>query len=250
MLAALARLADNAPDRARTAAAFRAATQATVDLRGGARRLGRSDRSAYIMIAEHVAGADDHGGRESLEQLFKNSHTWRRLALIEIKCQPAGPAACAAVELRLHKSVVNCALPRRQRSRSIHVHCAGQDSDSARRGTVSTRAGSSQRATQDLQKGSNGMTKRLLGSMLAFGVVSVLALSAATPTLGQAQQRQRTPAQEQGSNAGPQDETFGQATPRVPSRGAAAHQCWIPTNDDMGVGYWGDCSAKGSRPTK
>src|SRR5215472_3024452 len=94
-----------------------------------------------------------------------------------------GRVGCSRV--RLHKPVINCALPRRQRSRSIHVHCAEQDSVSARRGTVSTRAGSSQRATQDLQKGSNGMTKRLLGSMLAFGVVSVLALSAATPTLGQ-----------------------------------------------------------------
>jgi hypothetical protein len=94
------------------------------------------------------------------------------------------------------------------------------------------------------------MTKRLLGSMLAFGVVSVLALSAATPTLGQTQQRQRAPAQEQGFSAGPQDETFGQAAPRGQSRGAAARQCWIPTNDDMGVGYWGDCSAKGARSTK
>jgi type II secretory pathway pseudopilin PulG len=92
------------------------------------------------------------------------------------------------------------------------------------------------------------MTKRLL---LAVGVVSVLALSAASPTLGQTQQRQRAPAQEQGLSAGPQDETFGQAAPRGQSRGAAAaRQCWIPTNDDMGVGYWGECSAKGARPTK
>jgi peptidoglycan hydrolase-like protein with peptidoglycan-binding domain len=26
--------------------------------------------------------------------------------------------------------------------------------------------------------------------------------------------------------------------------------CWIPTNDDLGVGYWGACSDKGSRPFK
>jgi type II secretory pathway pseudopilin PulG len=95
------------------------------------------------------------------------------------------------------------------------------------------------------------MTKRLLGSMLAVGVVSVLALSAATPTFGQTQQRQRAPAQEQGLSAAPQqDETFGQAAPRGQSRGTAARQCWIPTNDDMGVGYWGDCSGKGARPNK
>ena len=26
--------------------------------------------------------------------------------------------------------------------------------------------------------------------------------------------------------------------------------CWIPTNDDLGFGYWGSCSVKGSRPVK
>jgi DNA-binding helix-hairpin-helix protein with protein kinase domain len=26
--------------------------------------------------------------------------------------------------------------------------------------------------------------------------------------------------------------------------------CWIPTNDDLGFGYWGSCSDKGSRPVK
>jgi type II secretory pathway pseudopilin PulG len=94
------------------------------------------------------------------------------------------------------------------------------------------------------------MTKRLLESMLAVGVVSVLALSAATPTLGQTQQRQRAPAQQdQGFRAGPQDETFGQASPRAP-RSPAAQQCWVPTNEDQGMGYWGECSVKGARPTK
>ena len=65
------------------------------------------------------------------------------------------------------------------------------------------------------------MTKRLLKPMLTLGVVSVLAFAAATTSFGQTQQRS-----------------------------AGTHQCWIPTNDDMGVGYWGDCSVKGSRPTK
>jgi hypothetical protein len=86
--------------------------------------------------------------------------------------------------------------------------------------------------------------------MLAFGVVSVLALSAATPTLGQTQQRQRPAQQGQGFSAAPQDETFGQASPREQQRGAAAQQCWIPTNEDQGMGYWGECSAKGARPVK
>jgi len=65
------------------------------------------------------------------------------------------------------------------------------------------------------------MTKRLLKPMLTLGVASVLAFAAASTSFAQTQQR----------NSG-------------------THQCWIPTNDDMGVGYWGDCSAKGARPTK
>jgi peptidoglycan hydrolase-like protein with peptidoglycan-binding domain len=43
-------------------------------------------------------------------------------------------------------------------------------------------------------------------------------------------------------------------SPIVSSNPAAAGQqpgaCWIPTNDDSGVGYWGACSDKGSRPFK
>jgi hypothetical protein len=94
------------------------------------------------------------------------------------------------------------------------------------------------------------MTKRLLGSMFALGVASVLALSSATPSLGQTQQRQRAPAQDQGLGAAPQDETTGQAVPRGQPRGAQARQCWITTNADLDYGYWGECSAKGARPTK
>src|SRR2546430_14643556 len=73
-------------------------------------------------------------------------------------------------------------------------------------------------------------------------------------------QRQRPSAQEQGLGQGPgpasppADETFGQAPPRAQSRNPAAAQqsgsCWIPTNEDFGVGYWGPCSNKGSRPVK
>src|SRR5262249_43726421 len=103
------------------------------------------------------------------------------------------------------------------------------------------------------ETGSHVMTKRLLGSMLALGVASVLALSSATPSLGQTQQRQRAPAQQdQGLSAVPQDETFGQAAPRgqSQSRGAAAQQCWITTNADLNYGYWGECSAKGARPVR
>jgi len=65
------------------------------------------------------------------------------------------------------------------------------------------------------------MTKKLLKPMLTLCVVSVLAFAAASTSFGQTQ-----------------------------PRSAGTHQCWIPTNDDMGVGYWGDCSAKGARPTK
>jgi hypothetical protein len=101
--------------------------------------------------------------------------------------------------------------------------------------------------------------KRLLNPMLALGVVSVLALSAATPSLGQTQrQRDQGYSRDQGMNQGyrDQDETFGQApprdqaAPRERSRAATGQQCWIPTNADLDYGYWGDCSAKGSRPVK
>ena len=98
------------------------------------------------------------------------------------------------------------------------------------------------------------MTKRLLQSMLALGLVSALALSATTSSFAQTQQRQRQPAQNQGVGAAPQDETFGQAAPRGQSRAPAgaqqSGQCWIPTNEDQGMGYYGECSAKGARQFK
>ena len=63
------------------------------------------------------------------------------------------------------------------------------------------------------------MTKRLLKPMLTLGVVSVLAFAAASTSFGQ-------------------------------TRSAGTHQCWIPTNEDFGVGYWGACSDPRSRPVK
>jgi hypothetical protein len=103
------------------------------------------------------------------------------------------------------------------------------------------------------------MANRMVEPALVLGLVSVLALSTAAPSFGQTQ-RQRPAAQEQGLGQGlgpaapPADETFGQAPPRAQSRNPAAAQqsgsCWIPTNEDFGVGYWGPCSNKGSRSVK
>jgi hypothetical protein len=108
----------------------------------------------------------------------------------------------------------------------------------------------------DNRIGSYGMTSRRLAPALVLGLVSVLALSTATPSVGQ-EQRQRPAAQEPGFGPAPPpaDETFGQATPRTQPRHPAAAQqqpgsCWIPTNEDFGVGYWGACSDKKSRPVK
>jgi hypothetical protein len=97
------------------------------------------------------------------------------------------------------------------------------------------------------------MASRKSESALVVGLISVLALSAATPSVAQTQ-RQRPAAQEEGfAPASPADETFGQAAPRAQSDPMANRQpgsCWIPTNEDFGVGYWGPCSDKKSRPVK
>ena len=120
-------------------------------------------------------------------------------------------------------------------------------------GTHATQACSTVRATDPT--GSYAMANRKLGPALVLGVVSVLALSTATPSVGQTQ-HQRPAAQEQGRApaAPPADETFGQAAPRAQSPNQAAVRqpgsCWIPTNEDFGVGYWGACSDKRSRPVK
>jgi len=100
------------------------------------------------------------------------------------------------------------------------------------------------------------MAIRLWESTLVLGLASAMALATAAPSFGQAQKRQRTMTQEQGLRAAPADETTGQAAPRTQSRapraqqGAAEQQCWIPTNNDLNLGYYGSCSTKGSRPVK
>jgi len=38
--------------------------------------------------------------------------------------------------------------------------------------------------------------------------------------------------------------------PSNPSMADQPSSCWIPTNDDLGFGYWGSCSDKRSRPVK
>jgi len=99
------------------------------------------------------------------------------------------------------------------------------------------------------------MIHRTLEPALVLGLISVLALSTATPSMAQTQ-RQRPPVQEQGfaPASPPADETFGQAAPRAQSRNPSTAQqpgsCWIPTNEDFGVGYWGPCSDKKARPVK
>jgi hypothetical protein len=97
------------------------------------------------------------------------------------------------------------------------------------------------------------MTKKVLEPVLAFGLASLLALSAATPSIGQTQQRQRPTTQDQ-MGVQQQDETFGQAAPRGQSRNPGATQqsdsCWIPTNEDQGMGYYGECNGKGARQMK
>ena len=101
------------------------------------------------------------------------------------------------------------------------------------------------------------MAMRIWEPTLVLGLASAMALAAAAPSFGQTQQRQgaRTQAQ-QGVAVAPADETTGQSAPRTQSpargaqQGAAQQQCWIPTNDDMGFGYYGPCSGPRARPVK
>jgi hypothetical protein len=99
------------------------------------------------------------------------------------------------------------------------------------------------------------MAIRIWEPTLVLGLASALALAAAAPTFGQTQQRQGAMTQEQALGAAAADETTGQAAPRAQSpapaqQGLAQQQCWIPTNDDMGVGYYGPCSGPRARPVK
>jgi len=48
-------------DGARAAAALRAAAETAIDLTRRSRRR-RAHGAAYLVVAEHIAGADDHGG--------------------------------------------------------------------------------------------------------------------------------------------------------------------------------------------
>jgi hypothetical protein len=96
------------------------------------------------------------------------------------------------------------------------------------------------------------MAIRLWQPTLVLGLASAMALAAAAPSFGQTQQGAT---QQQGLRAAPADETTGQAAPRTQSparaqQGAAQQQCWIPTNDDMGFGYYGACSGPRARPVK
>src|SRR3974390_2842452 len=53
------RLVHDLADRAGATSALRAAAETAVNLARGAQRGGR-DRMAHLVVAEHVAGADDH----------------------------------------------------------------------------------------------------------------------------------------------------------------------------------------------
>src|SRR5262245_62047699 len=55
------RVVHDAADGARAAAALGAAAEAAIDLAGGGRRLLGADRRAHVVVAQHVAGTDDHG---------------------------------------------------------------------------------------------------------------------------------------------------------------------------------------------
>src|SRR5215831_2400318 len=57
------RLVHDPADGSRTPAALRATAETAVDLAGRAGPLRKGDRRADVPIAQHVAGADDHGGR-------------------------------------------------------------------------------------------------------------------------------------------------------------------------------------------
>jgi hypothetical protein len=144
----------------------------------------------------------------------------------------------------------------RSRTANFHSSFAEQSVETTKCGTQAMQACCIARATDPI--GSYAMANRRLGPALVLGVVSVLSASMATPSVGQTRP-QGPGAQEQGfaPASPPSDETFGQATraqaPHAQPDPMANRQpgsCWIPTNEDFGVGYWGACSNKGSRPVK
>src|SRR6516162_9212844 len=56
------RVVHDAADGARATAALGAAAEAAIDLPGAARRLLGADHRAHVVVAQHVARTDDHGG--------------------------------------------------------------------------------------------------------------------------------------------------------------------------------------------
>jgi hypothetical protein len=144
----------------------------------------------------------------------------------------------------------------RSRAANFHSRFADLSVETTKCRTHAMQACCIARATDPI--GSYAMANRRLGPALIFGVVSILAASMATPSVGQTQ-RQGPAAPDHGfAPASPlSDETFGQATraqaPHAQPDPMANRQpgsCWIPTNEDFGVGYWGPCSDKKSRQVK
>jgi hypothetical protein len=58
------RFIHDAPDGAGTPPTLCATAEAAIDLSGGARRLGMVERRAHVVIAQHVAGTDNHDNRQ------------------------------------------------------------------------------------------------------------------------------------------------------------------------------------------
>jgi hypothetical protein len=70
------RLGQDGLDGARTSAAFGAAAEAAVDLLGVARKgLGGTDGIADIIVAEHVAGTDNHENGKALGVMRPPGHS-------------------------------------------------------------------------------------------------------------------------------------------------------------------------------
>src|SRR4051794_5168573 len=63
------RLVHDLADGARATPALRAAAEAAVDFTGRTRR-GRSDGMAHLVVAEHVAGTDDHEAKDPSARLL------------------------------------------------------------------------------------------------------------------------------------------------------------------------------------
>ena len=60
---------------ARAPAALGAAAEAAINLTGGAGRPLIGERGAHVMVAKHIAGTHDHGGRNLLRTLVPPATT-------------------------------------------------------------------------------------------------------------------------------------------------------------------------------